>query len=456
MNDKNSITPSRNLNIDRAGEVQDDRMSFERGSLNENEPESFTPLSRLEMADCKTGAAVLRNGQICRMTPPIRRRILGGTEDDYCYHVMTRTVGAEKIFDAEDLEALRLIIRKMSRFSGVKLMTYCLLKNHFHLLVRVPSKEGYLRRFEDKKNKAGELLEAEGMGEDRLMAHLSILYSKAYMNQLRRELVDMRERGLESAAEVFLEKYKRRFCDLSLFVKEVKERFSRWYNRKHQRIGTLWAGRFKSVLVEDGIALRTMASYIDLNPVRAGIVEDPKDYRWCGYAEAVAGSRDARRGLCRVMELPQDTWDDRKHPHTGEIAQGSGAWYRCWLMQDGMQVREDEGTRSHHVKIRKGVPEEKAAESLENQGMSPPIELILSQAKYLSEGLAIGSQSFVEGLFEKNRKLFGVQRKTTAKPILHKKSGLGLYSLFGKSGKEKKKDKESEKESVAPTFSASE
>ena len=49
-------------------------------------------------------------------------------------------------------------------------------------------------------------------------------------------------------------------------------------------------------------ALLTMAAYIDLNPVRAGMVSDPKDYRWCGYAEAVAGRRVARRGLAIILE----------------------------------------------------------------------------------------------------------------------------------------------------------
>ncbi len=69
----------------------------------------------------------------------------------------------------------------------------------------------------------------------------------------------MRERGLDAAAQEVIEKYKRRFCDLSLYVKEVKERFTLWYNLKHQRVGTLWSGRFKSVLVDNGEALRTMA-----------------------------------------------------------------------------------------------------------------------------------------------------------------------------------------------------
>lgn len=55
------------------------------------------------------------------------------------------------------------------------------------------------------------------------------------------------------------------------------------------------------MLVEGaGNPLQTMAAYIDLNPVRAGLVDDPKDYRWCDYAEAVSGSEQARSGLAQV------------------------------------------------------------------------------------------------------------------------------------------------------------
>ena len=369
-------------------------------------------LSRLEMLECQSGAAVMRNGQICRLKPPIRRRVLGGSDENFCYHVMTRTCGAERMLEAEDLEGLRIIIRKMALFSGVKVMTYCLLSNHWHLLVKVPSRDKFLRQFEDR---AGE---EKGSGEARLIGHLATLYSKAYINQLKLELADMRDRGLDDAALEVLEKYKRRFCDLSLYVKEVKERFSRWYNRKHQRVGTMWSGRFKSVLVENGEALRTMAAYIDLNPVRAGIVEDPKDYRWCGYAEAVAGSRHARRGLCMVMLKPQDSWKE------------NGSWYRCWLMLDGQQVKKDEMTKVQHVKIRKGIPTEKAEKALASEGRLTAGECLLSRLKYFSEGVAIGSKSFIETLFEKHREEFGEGRKISSKPMGENLAD--LYSLQGK------------------------
>jgi hypothetical protein len=84
----------------------------------------------------------------------------------------------------------------------------------------------------------------------------------------------------------------------------------RWTRRdrqsvEHERSGTLWEQRYKSVIVESGIAARTMAAYIDLNPVRAGMVEDPADYRWSSYGEAIGGGnkgngRKAREGLVRA------------------------------------------------------------------------------------------------------------------------------------------------------------
>ncbi|NJL18862.1 MAG: hypothetical protein HC901_00610 [Bdellovibrionaceae bacterium] len=57
--------------------------------------------------------------------------------------------------------------------------------------------------------------------------------------------------------------------------------------------------------------MQTLAAYIDLNPVRAGLVDDPAEYRWCGYAEAMAGVAEAREGLASAVfaqEYGLDSW----------------------------------------------------------------------------------------------------------------------------------------------------
>ncbi len=79
--------------------------------------------------------------------------------------------------------------------------------------------------------------------------------------------------------------------DLSEFMKTLKQKFTSGFNRQQGREGTLWERRFKSVLVEGSWnCILKVAAYIDLNAVRAGLVDDPKDYRWCGYGEAVAAT----------------------------------------------------------------------------------------------------------------------------------------------------------------------
>ncbi len=353
-------------------------------------------LTDLEKVDCKTGHMGGKTGRIYRSWSGGRRRILGGEADDYCYHVMSRTTGGDFLFGAEEKEALRKIMWRMANFCGVKLLTYCVMDNHFHLLVRIPSQQAFLRRFEDRVG------EEPGAGEKRLLDHLSILYSKSYVQHMREEIAWMREQGMEEDVAKFLQKYKNRFCDLSLFVKQVKERFSRWYNKKHSRRGTLWMDRFKSVLVENGEALQTMAAYIDLNPVRAGLVEDPKDYRWCGYAESVGGSKRARRGLCRVMGKPLDSWSE------------NGSWYRCWLMTDGEEVEEN---KQYQVRTRRGISASKVKKELARGGSLPNATRLRSRVKYFTAGLALGSREFVNELFEENRGKFGPKRKQGAKPL---------------------------------------
>ena len=121
----------------------------------------------------------------------------------------------------------------------------------------------------------------------------------------------------EEALEAIHVRYSYRMHSLSEFFKGMLQRFTCWFNREHGRRGVLWESRFRSVIVEDGLAARTMAAYIDLNPVRAGMVNDPADYRWSSYGEAVGGGRGAKKaqeGLVRAMysygsrEVSERSW----------------------------------------------------------------------------------------------------------------------------------------------------
>jgi len=353
-------------------------------------PQSLPLEEQLVGVNAKTG---LFPGARMRSWSGGRLRVLGkGPLESYCYHVMSRTNGGEIRFDEVEKEALRRVIWRMAEFCGVKVVTYCIMGNHFHLLAEVPHRETWLQRFEGPE------------GEARLFEHLRVLYSKAYLGLLREDLKDLRERGMATLAQERIEAVKKRFCDLSLFVKEVKERFSRWYNKRHGRRGTLWMDRFKSVLVEGkGEALRTMAAYIDLNPVRAGLVKDPKDYRWCGYAEALGGSRRAQRGLCKALGKPVDGWKTAR----------AAAAYRCLLHVEGREVRD---AQNENV-MRRGVSAEKTRAVLAESGKLSMADLVKLRVRYFTDGVILGSKAFVDGIFEAQRERFSPKRKTGAKRI---------------------------------------
>jgi len=72
-------------------------------------------------------------------------------------------------------------------------------------------------------------------------------------------------------------------------MRSIKQTFSRWYNKTNGRTGYFWGDRFKSIWLQDGKSLLTCLAYIDLNPIRAKLVDVPEDYRWCGLSYRVCG-----------------------------------------------------------------------------------------------------------------------------------------------------------------------
>ena len=209
------------------------------------------------------------------------------------YHCVSRVVDRRFAFGDEEREVFRMFIRMMENFSGCRVLSYCVMSNHFHILLEVPP------------------MPKGGISDGELLRRLGTFYGENFVKSVEGELVAVRTEGgleggnLERVAEIH-RRFTKRMYDLSEFMKTLLQRFTRWFNRTHKRSGTLWEDRFKSVIVESGTAARTMAAYIDLNPVRAGMVEDPADYRWSSYGEAVGGGRKgngkkAREGLVRAI-----------------------------------------------------------------------------------------------------------------------------------------------------------
>ena len=274
------------------------------------------------------------------------------------YHCMTRTVNGEMLFEDRAKEVLRKMLWQVAEFCGAEILTYCVMTNHFHVLLRIP--------------------EPSILSDAELIRRYKVLYPKATKFQsASAKILESRLAGGGSDAAEIRRKLLARMADVSEYMKTVKQRFSVWYNRNHGRFGTLWADRFKSVLVEgQGNPLQTMAAYIDLNPVRAGIVEDPKDYRFCGYAEAVAGVVVAKRGLTAV-------WSD----HGARRSDTALCAHRSLIF--GKRASEPGLTE---------MTRQRALQVLDHDdGYLPKAVMLRCRVRYFTDGVILGSAEFVRG-----------------------------------------------------------
>ena len=230
-----------------------------------------------------------------------RNSLLGESGRSNCYHVVSRVAGRELVFGDEEKEFFRNLLERQLRFSGLRCLTWCFMGNHFHLLLEVPDKDEAL----------------DGWTEADFVQRLGTLASENYTRRLLADLKMWEKNGNSEGVTKVVSVIRERLFDLSRFMQEFKHKFSMWFNKRQGRKGALWEERFKSVLVEgkggmnaNGLGgLLAVAAYIDLNPVRAGIVDDPKDYRWCSYAAAIAGNSDAREGISAcVAEARSASW----------------------------------------------------------------------------------------------------------------------------------------------------
>jgi putative transposase len=328
---------------------------------------------------------------------PVAEALAGLCGKPAIYHCVSRIVNRDFVLEREEKEKFVGLMRLYERFCQVRVLTFCVMSNHFHILLEVPAAP------EDR---------GASWTDEELLRHLECLYSEREMGELRWELGHYREQKMDAAAEAFREKYFARMWDLSAYMKVLKQCFTQWFNGKHGRVGILWEGRFKSVLVEDGHAARTVAAYVDLNPVRAGLVSDPKDYRWSGYGEAVAGKGEAREGL-RLVLFEKLLCLKKAELAAVEVA----SWrelarsYRLVLFQEG---KEGDGDGKPG---RRGISREEVERVLAEGGELSEAEMMFCRARHLVDGLVIGSEGFVNGVYALTRDHFGELRTSGARKL---------------------------------------
>ena len=263
-------------------------------------------------------------------------------DESTVYHVISRSALPGFPLGDADKDRLVFLLHKLSKLFFVDVLGFCMMGNHVHLALRV---------------------HPESSVDDA---------------QVRERLeIDRGEGAFISALDI--ERGRRRLCSLSEFMRSFKQSFGRYFNKKHNRKGYFWGDRYKSVIVQEGRTLINVLAYIDLNPIRAGIVAKPEDYRWSGLGHLIqTGNRDALISL--DLGLPE--WNDDKPAEV--IRRYRRFVYETGAMDTGKGKPMDESV----------VKREKAKDFRLTRA-----ELFVRRCRYFTDSGIIGSREFVADAF---------------------------------------------------------
>ena len=325
--------------------------------------------------------------------PRTQRLIIN--DESTVYHVMSRT--ALDGFPLGDVEKdfMLDLIRRYAALYLVEILGFCLMGNHFHILVRMFPEDKFTDEDIQKRYVAF-------YGDERIFA-------EGLVPSLREKL-----------------------SSLSEFMREIKVGFARFYNRRHKRRGYFWGDRFKSVIVENGETLINCLAYIDLNPLRAGLVERPEQYRWnsLGY-HIQTNNRDnflstdfgpVKCASLSLRELHRAGLKEFNPPAADKCLKSKTERirrYRRYVYEAGSLNQPGKG----NVKVIKDKVLEKERGKEFELSRSDRFRY---RTRYFTDSGIIGSKEFVSGHYRRFKDLFMSKNEKIPRPV----AGLdGMYSL---------------------------
>jgi REP element-mobilizing transposase RayT len=293
------------------------------------------------------------------------------TDEPTVYHVLSRTALDGFPLGAVEKDYLVQLIRRLSSVYFAEVLGFSVLGNHFHLVVRMRP--------------------AETVSDAEVRKRFEIYHG----SDGDRELTDGQIPLLRT-----------KWASLSEYMREIKQTFSRFYNKQYARRGFFWGDRFKSLIVEDGDTLVNLLAYVELNCVRAGLVERPEQYRWCslGY-HAQTGNKGAFLSLNFGLTAFGEMNDAERFRFYRQFV------YRVGSLQSGKgaalpaAVLEDEEARGFALGT---------------------VDRFRYRTRYFTDSGVIGTKEFVSRCYRRFAGHFTCRHEKRPRPI----TGLeGIYSL---------------------------
>ncbi len=291
-------------------------------------------------------------------------------DEDGWYHLCARVAGRSGWFPFEDPLARKKLLMLIKKYLGVffcEAAGFCLMGNHYHLV---------------SKFEAFRTLSREELYQRAL---------KLYKNP-NAVLVSDRQ----------WERFNRRIFDVSEFMRSLQSEYAKWYNRTYDRKGAFWGDRFKSVLLGEYESIIDAVLYVELNPVRARLVERPEDWRWSSASLRAIGNDGWLTALKELI------------PEVDESDVESNYKYRLYY-RGSVQTKAGTGF----------IPAKIIAAEAEKGYMRPGA--FSQRIKFFTEGLVVGSEIQIKDWITKmRREMYYLRRRH---PISHRLDDAIHYTL---------------------------
>lgn len=294
-------------------------------------------------------------------------------DEKTCYHLISRTALDGFPFGDAEKDKFVEIIKRFSRVYFTEVLGFCIMGNHIHLVVR--------------------MLPETMISDDEIKRRFLLFYGKdSYFSET--EMIPY---------------FRNKWSDVSTYMQEIKQTFSRYYNKRHNRRGTLWGERFKSLIVQNGETLINCLSYVELNPVRAKLVSKPENYRWCSLGYHVqTGNKD--KFLCSDFGVKEF---GEKDP--AEMLRR----YRKFVYEAGIE-KPAEKPHAGTISSKKFNQEQKKDFKITRY------DRFRGRTRYFTDAGIIGTKEFVSEQYNRFRHLFNAKHEKIPKSI----KGLdGIHSL---------------------------
>lgn len=286
-------------------------------------------------------------------------------ETNAWYHLYSRIAAHKGVYPLSDPAPMRWLIQIIEHFSTIyfcEVAAFCVMGNHYHLIVKIDALRPVSRKELRKRT--------------RLM----------YPSRAAQAEVDL-------WSDERWEHYRRRLFEVSEYMRNVQAAFARWYNFNYERRGRFWAERFKSVYLQDKRAVLDCMLYVELNPVRAGLVQRPEDWHGSSLSLREVGKDEWLTPLKGFLEQPTEKEALREY-------------------RERMYYRGTVPTKPGQRAISQAVLNKEIARGFAVRG------LYRKRLGYFVDGLAIGTEVFIRDQLTRLREEGQYQRRKNPIPQL--------------------------------------